>query len=151
MCYGMFAHNFFFKACNVFVFFSTRSLVACIYTGCKTKKMRFLKSHSQHPDEERLCLLTSGPKANSEVIDFVRQGVGGLETHLVGEPAVRAGVPGDEVLRHVLHPAALLGAEVLCRQAHVPVGAGAQHGQEGHEVARAVHGELRRRGRPTTQ
>ena len=60
-------------------------------------------------------------------------------THLIGHPAVGARIPGNQVLHQLLDPAALFGAQVLCRQAHVPVGAGAHHGQEGHQVARPVH------------
>jgi len=68
-------------------------------------------------------------------------------THLVRDPAVGARVPGHQVRLQPLDPATLLGAQVLLGQAHVPVGAGAQHGQEGHQVAHAVHRELRGGGR----
>ena len=67
-------------------------------------------------------------------------------TYLIGDPAVGACVPGDEVLDQPLDPATILGAQVLLRQTHVPVRTGTQHGQEGHEVTHVVHGELCGRG-----
>lgn len=64
--------------------------------------------------------------------------------HLVRDAAVRACVPWNEVCDQPLHPAAVLGAQVLPRQAHVPVWTGSQHGEEGHQVAGPVHRELGR-------
>lgn len=65
--------------------------------------------------------------------------------YLVCDATVSACVPWDEVCDQPLDPATVLGAEVLPRQPHVPVRTGPQHGQEGHEVACPIHGELCRR------
>lgn len=60
-------------------------------------------------------------------------------THLIRHAAVCACIPRDQVLHHLLHPTALLGAQILCSETHIPVWTGAQHGQEGHDVAGPVH------------
>lgn len=48
--------------------------------------------------------------------------------HLVRHAAVCAGIPRDQVLRHLLDPTALLGAQILSSETHIPVWTGAQHG-----------------------
>ena len=70
--------------------------------------------------------------ANSEIrIDY-----------LICDTVVSACIPGDEVCLQPLDPATLLGAEVLSGQPHIPVWAGPQHGEEGHEVTGPVHRKL---------
>lgn len=67
--------------------------------------------------------------------------------HLVRDAAVRACVPRNEVGDQPLHPAAVLGAQVLSRQTHIPVRTGSQHREEGHQVTVPIHRELCRRSR----
>lgn len=68
--------------------------------------------------------------------------------HLICYAAVRPCVPWNEVCDQPLHPAAVLGAQVLSRQPHIPVRTGSQHGEEGHQVTVPVHRELCRWSRP---
>lgn len=67
-------------------------------------------------------------------------------THLVRHAAVCACIPRDQVLHHLLDPTTLLGAQILSGETHIPVWTGAQHGQEGHDVAGPVHREFSRGG-----
>lgn len=67
-------------------------------------------------------------------------------THLIRHAAVCACIPRDQVLHHLLDPATLLGAQVLGSETHIPVRTGAQHGQEGRDVAAPVHREFSRGG-----
>lgn len=69
-----------------------------------------------------------------------------MKADLISDPAVSTGVPRHQILHQSLDPATIPGAEVLPRQSHVPVRAGAQHGQEWHEMTGSIHRELCRGG-----
>lgn len=62
--------------------------------------------------------------------------------YLICDTIVGACIPGNEVGHQPLDPATLLGAEVLSWQPHIPVWAGPEHGEEGHQVTSPVHRKL---------
>ena len=87
--------------------------------------------------EGRARIRRIGRTDAANLLPRIGHGIGGG----VGDAAVRPGVPGVQIERLILHPGTVARAELQGGHPHDPVGGGAEHRDEGHEVVLAIHPE----------